>query len=287
LRAACAAAIALAFAAPAWGQQPVGASDAWRFSLTPYIWLPTLNANISYPLPGGGTGGGGTGGQDGSLGTEIGPNDYLTNLDFALMLTAQARRGPWSLMADYIGLRTSGQGSTVKDFTIGGTVLPGPRPGVSVDTGTTSSLDADVLNLVGGYAVSSDAAHPVDVIAGVRLGRLSSTIDWRLSASLNLPDGTPTLDRAGSARVSKNVTDAIVGLRGTWRINDKWSVPWYVDVGAGTSELTWQAFVGAAYTFGWGDLTIAWRHLSLESDRDRGFGKITLSGPSVGATFRF
>jgi Golgi SNAP receptor complex protein 1 len=40
----------------AWGQQP------WSFSLTPYAWLPTINANIEYPLPGGGTGGGATGG---------------------------------------------------------------------------------------------------------------------------------------------------------------------------------------------------------------------------------
>jgi hypothetical protein len=283
-RAACVA-VAIACAAPAWAQQPAGSADAWRFSLTPYVWLPTINADLAFPLPGGGGGGGG--GQDGSFATEIGPNQYLTNLDFALMLNAQARRGPWSLMADYIGLRMSGERSTVRDFTIGGTLLPGPRPGVSVDTGTTTSLRADLWNLVGGHSVSDDAAHPVDVVAGVRLGRLASTVDWRLSASLGLPDGTPALDRTGSAGVSKNVTDAIVGLRGTWKIDARWSVPWYVDVGAGTSQLTWQALIGAAYAFGWGELSVAWRHLSVKGDGGSAFESVSLSGPSIGATFRF
>jgi hypothetical protein len=63
----------------------------WRFRLTPYVWLPTINARIDYPvsgLPGGGGGGGGIGGGggngngdnggllDGVIESEIGPNKY-------------------------------------------------------------------------------------------------------------------------------------------------------------------------------------------------------------------
>ena len=290
-RATCTAAVAIGCAAPAWAQPASGSAEAWRFSLTPYVWLPTVNARIAYPLPGGGGGGGGAGGGggigDGFLETEIGPNQYLTKLEFALMLNAQARRGPWSLAADYIGVRAAGQGSSIGGISIGGNLLPGTRPGVSVDTGISSTLRTRLWSVVGGYALATGDAHTVDVIAGMRLGQLEAGIDWRLSGSLTLPNGTPALERTGSAQVSRNVTDAIVGLRGTWKIDGNWSLPWYVDIGTGTSQFTWQALVGAAYAFGWGEVTLAYRHLSLKGDGGSAFESVTLSGPLIGATFRF
>ncbi len=50
----------------------------WRFSVTPYLWLPNVNGNLDYASRG--------------LSTEIGPNDYLSNLQFALMLSGEAYR---------------------------------------------------------------------------------------------------------------------------------------------------------------------------------------------------
>ncbi len=35
-----------------------------------------------------------------------------------------------------------------------------------------------------------------------------------------------------------------------------WSVPYYLDVGTGDSDLTWQGLLGLAYSFGWGDLGV-------------------------------
>jgi hypothetical protein len=64
-------------------------------------------------------------------------------------------------------------------------------------------------------------------------------------------------------------------------------MPYYVDVGAGTSKFTWQALLGVAYTFGWGDVVLSYRHLNLQDDNNEVFRKFTLSGPSIGATFRF
>lgn len=34
------------------------------------------------------------------LSTKIGPNDYLKNLKFAVMLTGEARKGDWSIFTD-------------------------------------------------------------------------------------------------------------------------------------------------------------------------------------------
>jgi hypothetical protein len=275
-------------------------ADAWRFSLTPYVWLPTINAHINYPIPapgGGGGGGGGAGGGagggvgsggllDGLIETEIGPNKYLANLNFALMLAGEARRGPWSMMFDYIGMRASGEGSTVGGLNVGGR-LPDPIVSAGLDTGTRTALRADVLNLAGGYAVIETERYRLDAIAGVRWARFQADLDWSLAASVTLPDGTLGLQRAGSTSVSRDPIDAIVGVRGRWRLDEQWSVPYYLDVGTGSSQLTWQAFVGASRAFGWGEMLFAWRHLSLQDERREVFRRVTLSGPTIGATFRF
>lgn len=41
-------------------------SDEWRFQLTPYLWLPTIDGTLNYDLPPGG---------GGSPDIEIGPTD--------------------------------------------------------------------------------------------------------------------------------------------------------------------------------------------------------------------
>ena len=121
----------------------------------------------------------------------------------------------------------------------------------------------------------------------MRFGRLEANVDWTLSASVTLPDGSPVLARSGSLGASRDVVDGVIGARGRWQIDSRWAVPWYVDVGTGTSRFTWQAFAGASYAFGWGELLLAWRHLGLQ-DRDREvFRRVTLGGPTLGATFRF
>jgi hypothetical protein len=41
-------------------------------------------------------------------------------------------------------------------------------------------------------------------------------------------------------------------------------VPWYFDCGAGDSRYTWQVMAGAGYRFGWGDVSVAYRHLDYK-----------------------
>jgi hypothetical protein len=276
-------------AQPAAG--PAGASvqrtlapEPWRFSLTPYVWLPTINAHIDVPLPPIGGGGGGTA-PDGSLETEIGPNRYLSNLNFALMLAGEARRGPWSVLLDYIGLDVSGEGGRAHGVSVGGNLLPGIDLAARSDTRT--ALRASVVNLLGGYTVLSSERYRMDAVAGVRAGWFGADIDWRLGASVTLPDGTPLVERTGSVSVSLNPVDAVVGVRGRWQIDERWSIPYHLDIGTGTSQFTWQGFVGASYAFGWGEMLLAWRHLSLRDERRDVFRHVSLSGPTIGATFRF
>ena len=68
------------------------ADDRWHFTITPYIWLPSISGSMKLdPPPGFGSGN-----------VDIGPSNYLENLDFAGMLDLQAQKGRWSLLADII-----------------------------------------------------------------------------------------------------------------------------------------------------------------------------------------
>src|SRR5215510_8860498 len=86
---------------------PTGAyaEEGWKFSLTPYIWLPNINGTLKYATP-----------PDGGGRPEVdtGPNNYLENLSFALMLAGEARKDKWSIFTDLIYLDFDSEKSAVK-----------------------------------------------------------------------------------------------------------------------------------------------------------------------------
>ena len=56
--------------------------DEWRFSVTPYIWLPTVDGELSFGEPPG---------LVVSPDVEVGPIDYLENLKGVFMIAGEAR----------------------------------------------------------------------------------------------------------------------------------------------------------------------------------------------------
>jgi hypothetical protein len=64
-------------------------------------------------------------------------------------------------------------------------------------------------------------------------------------------------------------------------------VPYYLDIGTGSSELTLEGVVGLAYGFNWFDIVAAYRHLYYDMDDDGLLQDMRFSGPAVGLTFRF
>lgn len=61
----------------------------WQFSITPYLWAPNIDGTLSFNIPSRAIA---------SPNMGVGPNDYLENLDFALMISGEVRRinGPCS-----------------------------------------------------------------------------------------------------------------------------------------------------------------------------------------------
>ena len=75
----------------------------WHFSVTPYVWLPTIyNTTTLNPL-------GISNGVTSKLHST--PDTYLHNLSFAFFLAGEARKGDWSLFTDYLYMKFDHQNS--------------------------------------------------------------------------------------------------------------------------------------------------------------------------------
>jgi hypothetical protein len=245
---------------------PAGAQDEDRFALTPYLWLPNIEGELRFDPPPG---------AEGSPQFEIGPVDWLENLEFGISLAGEARFGRYSALADVIYVDFGRQDGAARSVS-----GPGGAVEIPVDAGTQIDLSGWAWSLAGGATLVDGERGSLQALAGVRYLGAESSVDWRLDGPLDL------LPQAGSASRDIEAWDGLVGVRGEGRAG-AWIFPYYLDVGAGESELTWQAIAGVGYRFGWGDLRFNYRHLHYEQDEDEAIEKLDLSGPALSATFRF
>jgi len=256
----------------------------WRFSLTPYMWMPNIDGTLAFEDPSMGIG-------EPNVG--VGPNDYLEKLDFAVMLSGEARKDRWSVFTDLIYLDFSSEKSSVRsvDFPIPNPLSPRLPPvevGIGLNSGTTSSLKGTVWTLACGYGLAQGELATFDVFGGFRYFDLEASVDWALTAEIDNPNGGQAFARSGTISQSESLWDGVIGFRGRIELgNGNWFLPYYLDIGTGSSDLTWQAVFGVAYAFNWGDIKLAYRHLYYDTDGEALLEDMRFSGPALGATFRF
>jgi hypothetical protein len=248
--------------------------NQWTFSITPYLWLPNINGTLKYQVPAGAAG---------SPEVEVGPNDYLEALRFAMMIAGEVRKDRWSVFTDVIYLDFSSEKGSVKAVDFGGS-----RVSSSGNVSTSSSLRGGVWTLGAGYAVLPGRPVDLDVFGGMRYFGLHASTDWQLTVAVTGPGGGQTFPRAGSISERADLWDGIVGVKGrVWLGRSNWSIPYYLDVGTGSSSLTWQGMLGVAYSFKWGGMTLAYRNLYYDHNGDKLIQDMRFSGPALGVTFRF
>ena len=192
--------------------------DQWQYSGAIYLW----GANI---------GGKTIRGSE----VEVGFSDLVDNLEMAFMGAFAARKNNWSLLTDVIYLNLG------VDNTVDLSVPVGP---IQVPVTTSASLDLEglVLHFAGGYSLYSEGKSRLDLIGGARYLDLDTGLFLELQS----------LGPGQSRTISDSLTawDGIVGLMGHASLGERWFLPYYVDVGAGDSEFTWQATVGIGYRAG-------------------------------------
>ena len=262
----------LAFGAtlPAAGAETNPFDGNWHYSVTPYLWLPNINASLNYNLPR----------QAGNeFRTEVGPNDYLQHLNFALMLTGEVRKGDWSAFTDIIYLDLGSEPTRVRDIT-------GPRgqPLAQTQLRAQTGLKSTTWTLAGAYTLAHSSSANLDLLLGFRYLGLDTDLKWHFVADAVLP--RLNLDRAGAVSRNRDQWDGIIGLKGQVSFGGgQWFMPYYADIGTGDSNLTWQALLGIGYRFGWGDVTLAIRSLSYEfKERDM---NLRQTGPALGISLHW
>jgi len=262
------------FTVPAHAQSAAPA-DQWTFSITPYLWLPNVNGTLKYNIPPG---------AGGSPEVETGPNDYLQNLQALIMISGEARKDRWSVFTDIIYLDFSKEESSVKAIDFGGTLVSS-----SLNLATSSSLRGTSWTLGAGYAVQTGKAAMLDVFGGLRYFDLAASTDWQLATDITVTwGGGLTFPRTGGISRQMELWDGIVGVRGRVTLGSSdWSIPYYLDIGMGSSSLTYQWMLGIAYSFKWGGVTLAFRDIYFDQKDDEFLRNLRFSGPALGVTFRF
>ena len=142
--------------------------------------------------------------------------------------------------------------------------------------------------LGGGYAVLPGRPVELDIFGGLRSFGLEASTDWQLTATVTGPGAGQSFPRTGSISARLDLWDGIVGVRGRiWIGRSNWSIPYYLDVGTGSSSLTWQGMLGVAYIYDWIGVTLAYRHLYYDQKDDKLIQEMRFSGPALGVNFRF
>lgn len=219
----------------------------WRFGVTPYAWLSGLDGKVGVGRV--------------ASNVDLGAGDILDMLKFAIMGTAEARKGPWVIAADgfYVSLK---QGQVIA---------------FRGDTGTLElNQHLTIIQPVGGYTIG-DNVWAVDFLGGFRY--------WNVGATLNVDTSRrPSNERSGG----RSWADATAGFRFRWVPLPSFRFVAAADGGGGGAKSTWQAYSSAGFdpwkqwTFG-----LAYRWLSVDYDRSDFLYDTDMKGFVLGATYRW
>ncbi len=224
------------------------AASGWDFTAEIYGWMPSLNPEL-------------TSGQD----LEIDFGDILDSLQFTFMGAFKAKKDRWGLFADlvYLDIEQSKKGS----------ISVGP---VEIADRLSVEMKSWIVTLGTSYEFAQTQNSTFEVVGGARYLSVETVIDAAIGPISKGIDETDT------------VWDGFIGLAGKTRLNDKWSLTYYGDVGGGGSDLTWQALASVDYSLNDKiDLTTGYRHLDWQFDDFGPLDELYVTGPYVGAKFRF
>lgn len=234
-------------------------AQEWQWSVVPYVWASDIGVDVFV-------------GDDEVIGADIGFDDILDKTDFASQLHIEGQRGRGGFFFD------------VTFLNLGSTQTTGARPPLPGGTQIKSDLKTTLAEAGGFYRLSGDT-HGLDLIFGARVIDLDLTLDFALPPPL-----TGTQELSGS----DTFTDGFAGLRYSTPFAERWIFTARGDVGAGDSDLAWNASAYFGYAVGKQPqnlILFGYRHLELEFKESSGGQSeeidMSMSGPAIGFAFRF
>jgi hypothetical protein len=194
---------------------------------------------------------GGTSGTGSNLDVDF--DDLFSDLKFGFMTVLGARKDKWSFLADVIYLDVEDDGTT------------------SDGTNASAELTGWIVTPVVGYNLVETEKLRLDIVGGARYLYLKTDV------------GLGSVHEAQSG----SFWDAIVGIRGDVNLTKKWYLPYYLDIGTGNTDFTWQASAGVGYRFSKFDMVLGYRYLDWDFDDGEALDDLNLGGPFIGAKFTF
>jgi opacity protein-like surface antigen len=186
--------------------------------------------------------------------------DIWDNLDKAFIINMEANKGQWSTWLDFIKMQISDDGNV--------TVF-------EVDVGMKQTL-AEVA-----VAYQLPEHEQIELFAGARYSDVDSTITF---------EGTGPIGIGNKVKIGDNWIDPFLGIRGTWQLNDQWSIRARGDIGGfGVgSDFSWHAVVTANYQFNdTVSFKAGYRYLDVDYDDNDFVFDMASSGIALGVGFKF
>ncbi len=244
---ACLALVVLAIFASTTGSAQEKSDDEWQYGLEVYFWLPNLYVSTDH----------------GNVTLSL--KDIITNLRWMTMLDVDARKGKISMGLDVIYMHLAGSKE-------GNLRIPPDEP---LGKDARVDLKALIPTFHGGYEVYSKGDVSMDAIIGVRY------------LGIKVPIKITVGEMTRRAQPKGHNWDGIVGFNTRKLIDDKSYVDFYGDIGAGQSDLTWQAKLGFGYQLSKFEATFGLRYMRWNFKKSANLENLRILGPYVGAKWYF
>ena len=128
-----------------------------------------------------------------------------------------------------------------------------------------------------GYTALQRSWGGLDALGGVRV--------WHVSADLTF---VPVTGTPHTASGDQSWVDGYAGARLRFEPAARWHLSLLGDIGAGGSDLTWEAVGGAGYDVSrCCALTLGYRHLDVDYETSEFVNDLYMTGPILGFSWRF
>ncbi len=238
--------------------------SGWHGRAMVYAWLPSVDGETIFTDPD-------------APDEDVDVGKILQAIDTVFMGGITVRNGSWGLLSDYIYLDLSDD----KDNALS---LGFPRPGASIELGYSAKLRLTgyVWNTAGTYRLVDKPGYHLELLGGFRYLDLEEEFQVRFFA------GDDSSSDNINVKAKDGYLDGIIGVHGKAVIADsRWYTSYYLDVGTGDSDITWQAIAGIGYAFDSLDLSLSYRHLEWDFGPNRGLQSLSFSGAMFGIGFRW
>lgn len=227
----------------------VNHAETWEKVISLYGWVPGMDTSIATEF--------------GDIESNPSGSDVLSDLEMVFMGTFEAHKGRWGIVKDIIYVDLSDTQDT---------------PFGQLFSDATTSVTAWAVSGYLTYQFAETSAARYEVAGGFRY--------FDLDTSVSLSEGTRP---AQTVSLEDNWFDPVIGIRGHWKLSEKWSASGFVDYGGFSgSSTTWQVLGTVDYNISDSfSARFGYRHMDISKTIDGAKVDIGLSGPIMGLTYRF